>query len=102
MNQATLMVAQSSEKDRRRWLALVVLALSLLLVIMDGTIVNVAIPSIQRDLHASLVDVEWVNSIYSLIFAMTLILWGKLGDMYGRRRLFIAGLLVFGTGSMLS
>ncbi|MCB0062535.1 MAG: MFS transporter, partial [Caldilineaceae bacterium] len=102
MNQATLTVAQSNEKDRRRWLALVVLALSLLLVIMDGTIVNVAIPSIQRDLHASLVDVEWVNSIYSLIFAMTLILWGKLGDMYGRRRLFVAGLLVFGAGSMLS
>ncbi|MCA9944589.1 MAG: MFS transporter [Anaerolineales bacterium] len=91
-----------SEKHDRRWFALVVLALSLLLVIMDGTIVNVAIPSIQSDLKATLADVEWVNSIYSLIFAMTLILWGKLGDIYGRRRLFVAGLVVFGIGSMLS
>jgi EmrB/QacA subfamily drug resistance transporter len=94
--------SQSKEHDRRRWLGLVVLALSLLLVIMDATIVNVAIPSIQSDLNASLAGVEWVNSIYSLIFAMTLILWGKLGDIYGRRRLFLAGLLVFGAGSMLS
>lgn len=93
---------QSKEKDQRRWLTLIILALSLLLVIMDATIVNVAIPSIQTDLNASLADVEWVNSIYSLIFAMTLILWGKLGDIYGRRRLFLAGLLVFGAGSMLS
>ncbi len=92
----------SQEQDRQRWLALVVLALSLLLVIMDATIVNVAIPSIQSDLGASLSEVEWVNSIYSLVFAMTLILWGKLGDIYGRRRLFLIGLLVFGAGSMLS
>lgn len=99
---ATTITPSQSEKYDRRWLALVVLALSLLLVIMDGTIVNVAIPSIQSDLKATLADVEWVNSIYSLIFAMTLILWGKLGDIYGRRRLFVAGLLVFGAGSMLS
>lgn len=94
--------SQAKEKDQRRWLTLVILALSLLLVIMDATIVNVAIPSIQSDLNTSLADVEWVNSIYSLIFAMTLILWGKLGDIHGRRRLFLAGLLVFGAGSMLS
>ncbi|MCB8982090.1 MAG: DHA2 family efflux MFS transporter permease subunit [Ardenticatenaceae bacterium] len=102
MHSTTLTATQADKKDQRRWWALIVLALSLLLVIMDGTIVNVAIPSIQSDLGATLADVEWVNSIYSLIFAMTLILWGKLGDIYGRRRLFIAGLLVFGAGSMLS
>ena len=99
---ATATASKTKEKDQRRWWALIVLALSLLLVIMDGTIVNVAIPSIQTDLGATLADVEWVNSIYSLIFAMTLILWGKLGDIYGRRRLFVAGLVVFGIGSMLS
>jgi len=101
MNTKTI-TSTPTEKQDRRWLALVVLALSLLLVIMDGTIVNVAIPSIRTDLNASLADVEWVNSIYSLIFAMTLILWGKLGDIHGRRRIFILGLLVFGAGSMLS
>lgn len=102
MHLATATTTHVEKRDQRRWWALIVLALSLLLVIMDGTIVNVAIPSIQTDLNATLADVEWVNSIYSLIFAMTLILWGKLGDIYGRRRLFVAGLLVFGAGSMLS
>ncbi len=102
MHLATATTTHVEKRDERRWWALIVLALSLLLVIMDGTIVNVAIPSIQTDLNATLADVEWVNSIYSLIFAMTLILWGKLGDIYGRRRLFVAGLLVFGAGSMLS
>lgn len=102
MHLATATTTHVEKRDQQRWWALIVLALSLLLVIMDGTIVNVAIPSIQTDLNATLADVEWVNSIYSLIFAMTLILWGKLGDIYGRRRLFVAGLLVFGAGSMLS
>jgi EmrB/QacA subfamily drug resistance transporter len=102
MNTRATFNLKIGEKGRRRWLALVVLAFSLLLVILDATIVNVAIPSIRSDLNASLADVEWVNSIYSLIFAMTLILWGKLGDIYGRRRLFLAGLLIFGSGSMLS
>jgi EmrB/QacA subfamily drug resistance transporter len=102
MKTTTTFGSLSKEGSRRRWLALVILALSLLLVILDATIINVAIPSIQNEFSASLSDVEWVNSIYSLIFAMTLILWGKLGDVYGRRRLFLAGLLLFGSGSMLS
>ena len=67
-----------------------------MLVIMDGTIVNVAIPSIVRTFDASFRDAEWVNTIYSLVYAATLILWGKIGDQHGRRLLFLIGVALFG------
>lgn len=86
---------------RRRWYALLILSLSLTLVIMDGTVVNVAIPSISADFDATFRDVEWVNTIYSLVYAATLILWGKIGDQYGRRLLFMIGVVLFGLGSAL-
>ena len=95
------LVQEGSEHHRRRWIALLILSLSLTLVIMDGTIVNVAIPSITRDFGASFRDVEWVNTIYSLVYAATLILWGKIGDQYGRRLLFLIGVVIFGVGSAL-
>lgn len=85
----------------RRWIALLILSLSLTLVIMDATIVNVAIPSIVTDFDATFRDAEWVNTIYSLVYAATLILWGKIGDQYGRRLLFIIGVIMFGIGSVL-
>ena len=91
----------NSEHSRRRWYALLILSLSLMLVIMDGTIVNVAIPSIVRNFDASFRDAEWVNTIYSLVYAATLILWGKIGDQYGRRLLFLIGVALFGLGSAL-
>jgi len=91
----------ASAPYERRWLALLILSLSLLLVLIDATIVNVAIPSIVRDFNASFSSAEWVNTIYSLIFAATLILWGKIGDQYGRRRLFLIGAALFGVGSAL-
>ena len=90
-----------SAYHRRRWYALLILSLSLMLVIMDGTIVNVAIPSIVRNFDASFRDAEWVNTIYSLVYAATLILWGKIGDQYGRRLLFLIGVVLFGLGSAL-
>ncbi|MBN2302878.1 MAG: MFS transporter [Anaerolineae bacterium] len=89
------------EHDRRRWYALLILSLSLTLVIMDATIVNVAIPSIVKDFDATFRDAEWVNTIYSLVYAATLILWGKIGDQYGRRLLFLVGVVLFGLGSAL-
>ena len=90
-----------SEHHRRRWYALLILSLSLMLVIMDSTIVNVAIPSIVRNFDATFRDAEWVNTIYSLVYAATLILWGKIGDQYGRRLLFLIGVALFGLGSAL-
>ncbi len=99
--QEALSASDHAPHDRRRWYALLILSLSLTLVIMDGTIVNVAIPSISRQFNASFRDVEWVNTIYSLVYAATLILWGKIGDQYGRRLLFLIGVVLFGLGSAL-
>ncbi len=88
--------------DRSRWLGLAVLSLGVSMIIVDATIVNVAIPSIIREFGLGLSDAEWVNSIYSLVFAALLITLGKVGDVYGRRRLFIVGLVVFAGASLLA
>lgn len=93
---------EGAPADRRRWLSLIILSLSLALIIIDSTIVNVAIPTIRGELQASLRDVEWVNSIYSLVFAAFLITWGRLGDQFGRRRIFMAGIVLFVTGSLVA
>src|SRR5258708_3845322 len=85
---------------QRRWLALGILSLSLTLIIIDSTIVNIAFPAIRKTFGASFADAEWVNSIYSLVFGAALITWGKLGDQYGRRNIFVAGAIVFVLGSL--
>jgi MFS family permease len=85
---------------KRRWFALALLSMSLLLIVIDSTIVNIAFPSIRSTFNASFADAEWVNSIYSLIFGAALITWGKLGDQYGRRFIFIGGVIVFAVGSL--
>ncbi len=87
-------------KHERRWIALLLLSLSLSLIIIDSTIVNIAFPAIRETFHTSFVDVEWVNSIYSLVFGAALITWGKLSDQYGRRTIFLAGSVVFAVGSL--
>ena len=86
--------------DPRRWLALAVLALADFVVVLDATIVNIALPSIGRDLHASTGDLSWVISAYVLAFGALLLLGGRLADLFGRRRLFISGLIVFGLASL--
>jgi EmrB/QacA subfamily drug resistance transporter len=83
-------------------LGLATLSLGVAMIIVDATIVNVAIPSIIRDFNLGLSDAEWVNSIYSLVFAALLITLGKVGDINGRRRLFMIGLVVFVAASMLA
>jgi EmrB/QacA subfamily drug resistance transporter len=88
--------------ERRQWLILLTLALGLAIVIIDSTIVNVAIPSIRKDFGATLQDLEWVNSIYSLIFAALIVTWGRVGDQIGRKRIFIAGVAVFVAGSLMA
>ena len=87
---------------RRQWLTLLVLSLGLAIVIIDGTIVNVAIPSIQKEFNASFKSLEWVNSIYSLVFASLIITWGRIGDQVGRKRIFMAGITVFVLGSVFA
>src|SRR4030088_2567549 len=84
------------------WLALAVLALGLFMTLLDLTIVNVAIPSIVDDLHASLDQILWVLNGYSLMYAVLLITSGRLGDIFGPRNMFIGGVVVFTVASALS
>src|SRR6516225_6425446 len=83
-----------------RWLALVVLCAGMLMIILDQTIVNVALPSIQRDLGFSQSSLAWVVNAYLIAFGGLLLLAGRLGDLIGRRRVFLAGLTVFTLASL--
>ena len=88
--------------DPKRWIALGVVAAGVALIIIDSTIVNVALPTIIRDLKLGLSGAEWVNSIYSLVFAALLIATGRFADMRGRRLVYIAGLAIFAGSSVLA
>jgi EmrB/QacA subfamily drug resistance transporter len=87
--------------DRERWVALVVLCVGVLMIILDGTIVNVALPSIQSDLGFSQSTLAWVVNAYLIAFGGLLLLAGRLGDLIGRRRIFLAGLALFTVASLL-
>ena len=86
----------------RRWWILVVLCLSLLIVGIDGTIVNVALPSFVRELGASTSQLQWISDAYTLAFASLLLTAGSLGDRFGRRGCLLLGLAIFGVGSLAS
>jgi EmrB/QacA subfamily drug resistance transporter len=94
--------AEERQADTRRWLVLGVMCLSLLLIVMDNTIVNVALPTLQRDLDASTTQLQWVVDAYILVFAGLLLTMGSLGDRFGRRGALAIGLSVMGTASILS
>jgi MFS family permease len=89
------------ESAKRPWLSLIVLCLGTFAVLLDGTIVNVALPSVLTGLHASLDQALWVVNVYLLVFAALLIFASRLGDMFGPRRLFTVGLALFATASAL-
>ena len=88
-------------EDRRRWLALAVIVTAQFMVVLDISIVNVALPSIKTDLHFSQESLQWVITAYSIFFGGFLLLGGRLADLFGRRRLFMAGLLLFTVSSLL-
>jgi EmrB/QacA subfamily drug resistance transporter len=92
----------ATRNDPRRWIALVVLSSSLFIIVLDATILNVAVPTIIRELHTDVSALQWVISGYSLVFASLLISFGRVGDIIGRRRLFILGLAMFGLGSLIA
>jgi EmrB/QacA subfamily drug resistance transporter len=87
--------------DRTRWMALVVLCVGMLMIVLDATIVNVALPSIQDDLGFSQSSLAWVVNAYLIAFGGLLLLAGRLGDLIGRRRVFMIGLAVFTVASLL-
>src|SRR3954447_12329637 len=88
-------------EDRRRWLALAVIVTAQFMVVLDIAIVNVALPSIQTDLHFSQANLQWVITGYAIFFGGFLLLGGRLADLLGRRRVFMAGILVFTVSSLL-
>jgi EmrB/QacA subfamily drug resistance transporter len=87
--------------DRRRWLALYVLCVGMLMIVLDATIVNVALPTIQEDLGFSQNDLAWVVNAYLIAFGGLLLLSGRIGDLIGQRRIFLIGLAVFTGASLL-
>src|SRR3954447_3062116 len=86
--------------NRTRWLALIVLCLGTLMIVLDTTIVNVALPSIRADLGFSQTSLAWVVNAYLLTFGGFLLLGGRLGDLYGPRRLFLTGIAIFTLASL--
>ena len=92
----------SAQDDPKRWIALVVLSSALFIIVLDSTILNVAVPTIVREFHSDVSALQWVISGYSLVFASLLISFGRLGDIFGRRRLFFLGAAMFGVGSLIA
>src|SRR4051812_31913851 len=83
------------------WVVLVLICFAQFMVILDATVVNVALPSIQADLNMSEANLQWVVNAYTLVFGGFLLLGGRAGDLLGRKRLFLGGLLVFTVASLL-
>jgi DHA2 family multidrug resistance protein-like MFS transporter len=96
----TIALSPQAQLDRRRWWILAVLCLSVLLVVVDNTIVNVALPTMSRQLSASTQGLQWIVDAYTLVFAGLLLVGGNLGDRLGRRRMLQAGLVLFGLTSV--
>jgi EmrB/QacA subfamily drug resistance transporter len=94
--------AHSRQAYQRRWVILAVLCFCLLVVSIDNTILNVALPTLVEELHASASQLQWIVDAYTLVFASLLLTAGTMGDKFGRRGALMAGLLVFGTGSAIS
>jgi EmrB/QacA subfamily drug resistance transporter len=98
MSAETIRSLQINEGNRRWW-ALGAMCFALFMIMLDNTVVNVALPSIQRSLHASTASLEWTVNAYTLSFAVLLVTGGRLGDLFGRRKVFLAGVIVFACSS---
>src|SRR6478672_6809837 len=94
------MKARLFAPENRKWWTLAAVSFGLFMIMLDNTIVNVALPSIQRSLHIGLSELEWVVNGYALTFAVLMLTGGKLADMFGRRRIFIVGLVIFTLSSL--
>src|ERR687888_2476136 len=87
-------------EENRKWWTLGAMCFALFMIMLDNTVVNVALPSIQRSLHASLSGLEWTINAYTLVFAVLLVTGGRLGDIFGRRRGFLIGVTLFAVSSV--
>ncbi len=102
MTALTKKTADPASTHQRRWIILAVLCLSVLLVAMDNTIVNVAIPTLSKQFTASTADLRWVVDIYTVFFAGLLLVFGNIGDRIGRKRVLQVGLVLFALASFAS
>src|SRR5215211_5716072 len=98
---AAIIDRQTQAANRSRWIALVVLCVGMLMIVLDATVVNVALPSIQKDLGFTQSSLAWVVNAYLIAFGGLLLLAGRLGDLISRRRVFMLGLGVFTAASLL-
>jgi MFS family permease len=87
--------------ERSQLLILLVLSLSLAIIVLDSTIVIIALPTIQTDFSVTLQGLEWITSLYALVFGSFILTWGKLSDQFGRKRIFMAGIALFVMGSII-
>ena len=94
--------AAMQASGRGRWVGLAMLSVGVAMIIVDATIVNVAVPSILRELKLDSTQAEWINTVYALVFAALLITLGRLGDVFGRRRMYLSGLGIFIVASVLA
>src|ERR671937_227288 len=94
------MKARLFAEENRKWWTLAAVAFGLFMIMLDNTVVNVALPAIERDLKISISQLEWIVTAYALTFAALLITGGKLADLLGRRRIFVVGLAIFTLSSL--
>src|SRR5881397_601045 len=94
------MRARIFAEENKKWWTLAAVAFGLFMIMLDNTVVNVALPSIGKDLKISISELEWIVTGYALVFAALLITGGKLADMFGRRRIFVLGLAIFSLSSL--
>src|ERR1700712_308148 len=90
-----------NQPDPHRWWTLFAVCIATFMLLLDVTIVNVALPDIQKDLHSSFEDLQWVVDAYALTLAAFLLTAGSLADMYGRRLMYLVGLVIFTAASVL-
>src|SRR5665811_1674017 len=95
------MRARIFAEENRKWWTLTAVAFGLFMIMLDNTVVNVALPSIQRSLHLKISELEWVVTGYALTFGAFMLTGGKLADLFGRRLMFVIGLVIF-TGASLA
>src|SRR5437868_8943301 len=100
-SQTIVIPAAEARPDRRKWLALALVVAAQFMVVLDVAIVNVALPSIKTDLNFTQESLQWVITAYAIMFGGTLLLGGRMADLLGRRRLFMAGLVLFTASSLL-
>ncbi|GGD59843.1 hypothetical protein GCM10010911_17120 [Paenibacillus nasutitermitis] len=94
-------IGKEEKTAEKKWWALVAVCLGLFMALLDVTIVNVALPAIQSELQTDFTGLEWVLNAYTLVFAVALVTTSRLGDIFGRKTLFVLGIAVFTIGSLL-